>query len=55
MRSDRLKEAYMRLVKIVVAVTGLSIVLGACGREEQSGNDLTAAAEQSDPASAAIL
>ena len=31
------------------------LALAACGRSDQSGNDLEAAAEQSDPASAAIL
>ena len=31
------------------------LVLASCGGGDQSGNDLTAAAEQSDPAAAAVL
>lgn len=33
----------------------LFFALPGCGRDKESGNDLHAAAEQSDPASAAIL
>ena len=41
----------MRALLIIPAL----LVLAACGRAEQSGNDLSAAAEQSDPAAAEVL
>ena len=40
----------MRILSIIAVLT-----LAACGRTEQGGNDLGAAAEQSDPAAAAVL
>jgi hypothetical protein len=41
----------MRILHIAAVI----LALGGCGRSEESGNDLRAAAEQSDPAAAAVL
>lgn len=43
----------MRLCILPMAVVILAVA--GCGRSEESGNDLRAAAEQSDPAAAAVL
>ena len=40
--------------RVLLLATGL-VALAACGQSDRGGNDLEAAAEQSDPASAAIL
>ena len=42
------------MMRVLLLATGL-FALAACGQSDRGGNDLQAAADQSDPASAAIL
>ena len=39
----------------VLPMAAVILVIAGCGRSEESGNDFRAAAEQSDPAAAAVL